>query len=134
MPGLIKSSWCGGISSKFLKDGAEVLALPLCKFVNLPIKQSLFPDQSKIAKLRPLFKKGSKSDPKNYRPISFLPVVSKIIQKTIQIQTQEYLDRMTYFISINQVFVRIFSRRLALYNLPILFWGEWTKDFTLGWS
>ena len=132
MPGLIKSSWCGGISSKFLKDGAEVLALPLCKFVNLPIKQSLFPDQSKIAKLRPLFKKGSKSDPKNYRPISFLPVVSKIIQKTIQIQTQEYLDRMTYFISINQVFARIFSRRLALYNLPILFWGEWTKDFTLG--
>ena len=140
MPGLIKSSWCGGISSKFLKDGAEVLALPLCKFVNLPIKQSLFPDQSKIAKLKPLFKKGSKSDPKNYRPISFLPVVSKIIEKTIQIQTKEYLVSIRYNqgiiknISINQVFARIFSRRLALYNLPILFWGEWTKDFTLGWS
>ena len=46
-----------GISSKFLKDGAEVLALPLCNLVNLSRKQSLLPDQGKIAKLKPLFKK-----------------------------------------------------------------------------
>ena len=45
------------ISSKFLKDGTEVLALPPCNLVNLSIKQSLFPDQCKIAKLKPLFKK-----------------------------------------------------------------------------
>ena len=47
-----------GISSKFLKDGAEVLALPLCNLVNLSRKQSLLPDQGKIAKLKPLFKKN----------------------------------------------------------------------------
>ena len=81
------------ISSKFLKDGTELLALPLCNLVNLSIKQSLFPDQCKIAKLKTLFKKGSKSEPKNYRPISLLPVASKIIEKTIQIQTQKYLDK-----------------------------------------
>ena len=52
------------ISSKFLKDDAEVLALPLYNFVNLSIMQSLFPDQCKIAKLKPLFKRGPKSDPK----------------------------------------------------------------------
>ena len=46
---------------------SQVLALPLCNLVNLSIKQSLFPDQCKIAKLKPLFKKGSKSDPTNYR-------------------------------------------------------------------
>ena len=45
-----------GISSKFLKDVAEVLALPLCNLVNLSIKRSLFPDECKIAKLKPLFK------------------------------------------------------------------------------
>ena len=73
-PGLDK------ISSKFLKDGAVVLALPLCNVVNLSIKQSLFPDQCKIAKLKPLFKKGSKRDTENYRPISLLPVVSKITE------------------------------------------------------
>ena len=40
-------------------------------------------------KTKALFKKVSKSDPKNYKPIS----LSKIIEKTIQIQTQEYLDK-----------------------------------------
>ena len=40
---------------------------------------------------------------------------------------------MAYFISINQVFVWIFQRIFALYDLPILFWEEWTKDFTMGW-
>ena len=80
-------------SSKCLKDGAEVLALPLCNFVNLSIKRSIFPDQCKIAKLKPLFKKGSNSDQKNYRPVSLLPFVSKITEKNIQIHTQEHLDK-----------------------------------------
>ena len=44
-----------GTSSNFLKDRAEVLALPLCNLVNLSITQSLLPDQGKIAKLKPLF-------------------------------------------------------------------------------
>ena len=93
MSGLIKSPWFGRNILEFFKDGAEVLALPLCNLVNLSIKQSLFPDQCKIAKLKRLFRKGSKSDPKNNRPISLLPVVSKIIDKTIQIQIQEYVDK-----------------------------------------
>ena len=52
------------ISSKFLKGGAQILPLPLCNLVNFLIKQSLFLDQCKIAKLKALFKKGSKSDTK----------------------------------------------------------------------
>ena len=68
-----------GISSNFLKDGAEVLVLPLCNLVNLSRKQSLLPDQGKIAKLKPLFKKESKkSDPKNFRFMLLLSVLSKI--------------------------------------------------------
>ena len=83
-----KAPGLDGISSKFLKNGPDVLAVPLFNLVNLSIKQSLFHDQCKISKLSPLFKKGSRSDPKNYRGISLLPIVSKIIEKTIQIQTQ----------------------------------------------
>ena len=87
MLGLIKAPGLDEMLSKFLKGGAEVLALSLCNLVNLSKKQSLFPDQCKSAKLKPLFKKGPKSDPKNCRPISLLPVVSKIIEKAIKIQT-----------------------------------------------
>ena len=93
MLGLIKSPWFGQNILKILKDGAEVLALPLCNLINLFIKQSLFPGQCKVVKVKPLLKKKTKSDSKNYRSISLLPVVSKIIEKTIQIQTQEYFDK-----------------------------------------
>ena len=81
------------IFPRFLKDGTEVLAKPICDIINLSIKLSTFPDKYKIANLTPLFKKGSKTDPRNYRPISLLPLISKLIEKAIHIQTQEYLDK-----------------------------------------
>ena len=80
-------------SRKFLKDGATVLAKPISQICNLSIKYSIFPSDCKIAKLKPLFKKGSKTDPQNYRPISLLPLVSKIIEKVIHDQTQHFVDK-----------------------------------------
>ena len=68
------------------------LAEPITKLCNLSILQSTFPNGCKQAKLKPLFKKGSKDDPKNYRPISLLPQLSKIIEKIIHGQVQKYLD------------------------------------------
>ena len=42
-------------------------------------------------KLKPLYKKGTKTDPKKFRMISFLSIVSKIIEKVIHNQTMNYL-------------------------------------------
>ena len=80
------------LSGKFLKDGSSILARPISKICNLSIKYSLFPTDCQIAKLKPLFKNGSTTHPKNYRPISLLPLISKIIEKVIHDQTQEFLD------------------------------------------
>ena len=117
------------ISSEFLKDGTDVLALPLCNLVNLSIKQSLFPDQCKIAKLKPLFKKGSKSDPTNYRPISLLPAVSKIIEKTIQIQTQENLDKNDLLYKYQSGFRANFSTDSCLAQLTDFMLRRMDKGF-----
>ena len=88
---LFKASGIDKIIAKFIKDGATVLALPISQIFNLSIKLSSFPDDCKISKLKPLFKKGSKIDPKNYRPISLLPIISKILEKLVHDQTQNYL-------------------------------------------
>ena len=49
----------------------------------------------KVAKLKPLYKKGTKTDSKNFRPISLLSIVSKIIEKVIHDQTMNYLMENT---------------------------------------
>ena len=55
------------------------------------MKRSKFPLDCKIAK--PLYKKGSKTDPKNYRPVSLLPLVSKVKVKVIHNQTKVFLNK-----------------------------------------
>ena len=82
-----KAAGIDNISCKFLKDGLDILKRPICDICNLSIKLSKFPSQCKIGKVKPLFKKGSKTDPKNYRPISLLPIISKTIEKVIHDQT-----------------------------------------------
>ena len=49
--------------------------------INLWIKLSIFPEECKIAHSKALLKKGAKTDPKNYRPISILPLISKMIEQ-----------------------------------------------------
>ena len=87
----------------FLKDGADILARPISQLCNLSIKLGSFPRSCKIAKLTPLFKKGSKSDPQNYCPISLLSILSKIIERIIHDQTQEFLSKNKFSTDFNLV-------------------------------
>ena len=75
------------VSGRFLKYGANALAIPITQICNL----SHSPQDCKVAKLKPLYKKGAKTDPKNFRLISLLPIASKIFEEVIHDQTMEYL-------------------------------------------
>ena len=77
------------IPATFLRDGAVVLALLMRNIINLSVKLSTFPEECKIAELKPIFNKGARTDPKNYRPISLLLLVSKIIEKSIHFQIED---------------------------------------------
>ena len=70
-----KSAGIDNLTGKFLKEGTPVLASPITNLINLSITLSSFPDDCKIAKLKPLYKKEAKTKPKNYRPISLLPLI-----------------------------------------------------------
>ena len=83
-----KAAGINNLSGKFLKDGANILAKPISKIYNL----SIFPIDCHVVKLKPLYKQGSATLPRNYRSISLLPLISKIIEKVIYDQTQAFLD------------------------------------------
>ena len=87
-----KAAGTDKISGKFLKDGARILAKPICELCNLSMSLGSFPNACKIAKVKPLFKKGSKTDTSNYRPISLLPLLSKVFERVVLDQTEEFFS------------------------------------------
>ena len=88
-----KSTGLDGIAVRFLKDGAVLLADPLCHIVNLSITSEVVPSGMKEARVTPLFKKGSRLDCGNYRPVSILNVLSKILERSVHGQLVGYLTK-----------------------------------------
>ena len=64
-------------------DGSNILCTPIAKTCNLSVKLASFLDKYTVAKVKSLYKKGLKTDPKNSRPTSLLPLISKIIERVI---------------------------------------------------
>ena len=58
---------------------AKVLSKPFSDLCNLSITSDKFLEIFKIADLKPFYKKGSLTEPCNYRPISLLPLISEVI-------------------------------------------------------
>ena len=59
------------------------MAKPISELCNLFMTFGSFSDARKIAKVKPLFKKGSRTDSSNYRPISLLPLLSKVFERVV---------------------------------------------------
>ena len=76
-----------------IKDSAELISAPLAHLINLSLKTGIFPTDWKTAKVIPTHKSGAHSNPDNYRPISVLPVISKVIEKVIHHQLIIFLDK-----------------------------------------
>ena len=74
------------ISARLLRDAANVLASPLRDIINLSFEKGRFPSSWKCTKVTVLFKQGDKTDKDNYRPISILPTVSKVIERAFHSQ------------------------------------------------
>ena len=76
-----------------IKDAAELISAPLAHLINLSLKTSTFPTDWKMVKVIPIHKSSAYSNPDNYRAISVLPVISKIIEKIIHRQLITFLDK-----------------------------------------
>ena len=89
-----KSS-CGidKLSSKILKLIAHSIANPLATLLNRSLVEGLVPDSLKVAKIIPLFKSKERTCIKNYRPISLLPAISKILEKIVHFRTYSFLQQ-----------------------------------------
>ena len=113
-----KAAGIDRISRRFLRDGAEILSRPISEICNLSISRGVSPDACKVAKLKPIYKKGKKTDPSNYRPISLLPIISKVIEWIVHDQTNTFLSENNIWYNFQSVFRPNHSTNLCLAHLP----------------
>ena len=79
----MKSSGLDKVHPLPLSSATPIIYSPLTYVINLSLKQSIFPDSLKVAKVIPIFKQGSRSLCTNYWPISVLSALSKIFERCI---------------------------------------------------
>ena len=85
------------ISNKLLKKLRPVVLTPLVIIFNRSMEEGVFPDAMKIADTVPLHKAKCSEDCNNYRPISLLLTISKVLEKTIYSRTVTFFDKNKLF-------------------------------------
>jgi hypothetical protein len=81
-----------GLNHFILRYVIDVLAEPLAVLYNRMFKEGIFPQCLKISRTIPLYKKGDRLNVSNYRPISIVPVLSKIFESLMKSQLYYYLE------------------------------------------
>jgi len=117
-----------GIHPRVLKELASVLAIPLAKIFQTSIDTGHVPQYWKLANVTPVFKKGNKKDPANYRPISLTCIVSKILEKIVSSTLIDHL-RINKLLS-NKQFGFLKGRSTNIQMICVM--NDWTKSLNEG--
>ena len=76
-----------------MKELKFIISPILTSIINKSLQQGKFPTLFKLARVIPLHKGGSKSEINNYRPISILPLLSKIFERIVYNQLYSFLEK-----------------------------------------
>ena len=80
-------------SSKVLKDAFSVLYMELTSIFNVSLNTCIFPHAWKIGNIIPIRKEGNELEANNWRPVTLLPLPSKLLEKAVHYQMSNYLSK-----------------------------------------
>ena len=87
-----RASGLNGVLPHFLKHCSASLAPTLTLFINESLATGIVPDIFKVANVCPHFKNGDPYNARHYRPISLLPIISKLLEKVVRRQPVKHLQ------------------------------------------
>ena len=90
----IKKSSSGEISPAIIKLAKKEILIPITNCINKCISIKSFPDELKVADVIPVFKKEDPNNKANYRPISLLPIISKIFERVLFEQIEKFAEKI----------------------------------------
>ena len=116
------------IPARVLKECAAVLASPVTRLFVTIFTSGVQPGSWKLARVIPVHKRGSKSQTRNFRPVSLLPILSKVFESIVNTQLVNYLDHHR-LLSENQYG---FRKRLGTSDLLTALHHEWVDTVGSG--
>jgi hypothetical protein len=112
-----KASGPDAVSPRLLKEATQILKSPLCRLFNLFLRTGIFPTNWKCANVTPIFKKDSPSNYKNYRPISLISVIGKVMERCVFKHIHNYLLENNIIINNQSGFTKGDSAIYQLINI-----------------
>ena len=106
------------IDNKLLRLSALAIAPSLTHIFNLSLYHCFVPNDWKIARITPIFKKkGSKDDPNNYRPISVVSSIAKILEKHVKLELMNHMTENKLLATSQSAYIKNHSTETALLYL-----------------
>ena len=123
-----KSSGLDEISPKLLRLSSELVTPSLTQIINQSIRMGIFPDELKKAYVVPIYKKGDKYSCNNYRPVSILSCISKLLERLVADQLMCFINRNNVLYENQSGFRKLYSCQSTLIKLT----DEWLKHIDNG--
>ena len=100
-----------------VKENRDVLADKITHIINLSFKNGVVPDKLKLEKVIPIFKKNNRTDPSNYRPISLISVINKLMEKLMFKQINKFIEKHNIMYDYQFGFRKDHSTTLAIMEI-----------------
>lgn len=105
------------INTKIIKACTDVLAHILTHLINLSFSTGVFPEILKLSIVKPILKKGKKDDVANYRPITLISILSKVLEKCMYKRLLDFCNKYQIIKNEQYGFQKHKSTSLAIFSL-----------------
>ena len=112
-----KATGPDNLPAKLLRHVASVISSPVTHIINQSLRTGIIPSEWKCARVTPIFKGGDKACMENYRPISVIPILAKIMEKIVYKQLFQYVTDNNILSDCQSGFRPMYSTQSALLNV-----------------
>ena len=111
---VIKCCGYDELDAQHIKSSSSIILQPLLHICNISFTRGVFPDGVKLAKVIPLFKSGNSMKVNHFRPVSILPVSSKILERLMYNRLLKFIEEFNILYDFQFGFRKFHSTFIAL--------------------